>query len=47
MNIETDTEKYFSNSKKAAQYLGISVSTLRKYKKEGKILYRKYLITNA
>ena len=47
MNIVTNTEKYFSNNKEAAKYLGIGVSTLRKYKKEGKILYRKYLIRNV
>jgi group I intron endonuclease len=47
MNIETNTEKYFLNNVEAAKYLEINVSTLRKYKKEGKILYRKYIITNV
>ena len=47
INIETKTEKYFSSNIEAAKYLGIGISTLRKYKKEGKILYRKYLITNV
>jgi predicted site-specific integrase-resolvase len=47
MNIETNTEKYYPNNMEAAKYLEIGVSTLRKYKKEGKILYRKYIITNA
>ena len=47
MNIETKTEKYFSSNIEAAKYLGIGISTLRRYKKEGKILYKKYLITNV
>jgi hypothetical protein len=47
MNIETNTEKYFLSNIEAARYLGIGVSTLRRYKKEGKILYRKYIIMNA
>lgn len=47
INIETNTDKYFSSNIEAAKYLEIGVSTLRKYKKEGKILHRKYLITNA
>lgn len=36
MNIETNTEKYFSNNAEAAKYLEIGVSTLRKYKKKVK-----------
>jgi len=47
MNIETKTEKYFTSNIEAAKYLGIGISTLRRYKKEGKILYKKYLITNV
>lgn len=47
INIETNTEKYFSSNIEAAKYLGIGISTLRRYKKEGKILYIKYIITNA
>ena len=47
INIETNTEKCFPNNTEAAKFLEIGVSTLRKYKKEGKILYRKYIITNV
>jgi len=47
MNIETNTGKYFSSNIKAAKYLGIGVSTLRRYKSKSKILYKKYLITNV
>jgi len=47
MNIETNTGKYFPSNIKAAKYLGIGVSTLRRYKNKSKILYKKYLITNA
>lgn len=47
INIETNTEKYFSNNAEAAKYLEIGESTLRRYKKKGKLLYRKYLIINA
>jgi group I intron endonuclease len=47
INIETNTEKYFPSNIEAAKYLGIGASTLRRYKKKSKILYRKYLIINA
>lgn len=47
MNVETNTVKYISNNKKATKYLGIGVSTLHRYKNKYKILYRKYIITNA
>jgi hypothetical protein len=47
MNIETNIVKYFPSNIEAAKYLGISVSTLRRYKKKSKILNRKYIITNA
>lgn len=47
MNIETNIVKYFPSNIEAAKYLGIGVSTLRRYKKKSKILNRKYIITNA
>jgi hypothetical protein len=46
-DIETNTEKIFVGNIKAAKYLGIGESTLRRYKKKGKIFQGKYLITNA
>ena len=46
-DIEANTEKIFVGNIKAAKYLGISESTLRRYKKKGKIFQGKYLITNV
>src|SRR6266849_4907080 len=46
-NIKTNTEVLFVNNLEAAQFLKVGESTLRRYKKEGKILLKKYLITNA
>jgi NUMOD3 motif-containing protein len=46
-DIEANTVKLFAGNIKAAKYLGIGESTLRRYKKEGKIFNGKYLITNA
>lgn len=45
-NIETNAIKYFSNNKEAAKYLGTSETTLGRYKSKGKILLKKYTITN-
>jgi hypothetical protein len=46
-DIEANTVKLFAGNTKAAKYLGIGESTLRRYKKEGKTFNGKYLITNA
>jgi group I intron endonuclease len=46
MNIETNIIKYFPNNKEAAKYTGTSETTLIRYKSKGKILLKKYLITN-
>jgi hypothetical protein len=45
-NIETNTINYFPNNKEAAKYIGTSERTLIRYKSEGKILLKKYIITN-
>lgn len=45
-NIETNALKYFPSNKEAANYLGTSERTLGRYKSEGKILLKKYKITN-
>jgi len=46
MDIETNIIKYFPNNKEAAKYLGTSETTLIRYKNKGKILLKKYIITN-
>lgn len=48
-DIETNTVKLFASNIKAAEYLGIGVSTMRRYKNKNKnkILCGKYLITNV
>ena len=46
-DIEANTVKLFAGNIKAAKYLGIGESTLRRYKKKGKIFKGKYLITNV
>ncbi len=45
-NIETNVINYFPNNKEAAKYLETSERTLYRYKSKGKILLKKYLITN-
>lgn len=47
IDIKTNTEKIFVGNIKAAKYLAIGESTLRRYKKKGKLFQGKYLITNA
>lgn len=46
-NIETNIVKLFVNNAEAAKYLGIGLSTLRRYKAEGKLDCQKYQIINA
>lgn len=45
-NIVINTIKYFPTNLAAAKHLGISERTLGRYKSKGKILLKKYLITN-
>jgi hypothetical protein len=45
-DIKTNTTKSFPNNMEAAKYLGVSVSTLGRYKSNGKILLKTYKITN-
>jgi group I intron endonuclease len=47
INIKTGTEKIFLGNIQAAKYLKIGESTLRRYKKSGKLLGDKYLISNT
>ena len=44
-NIETSTTIGFSNYLAAGKYLGVSKTTLGKYKCKNKLLFKKYLIT--
>lgn len=46
-NLETDTFTIFKNNLDTANHLQIGESTLRRYKKLGKILLSKYEITYA
>lgn len=46
IDIETNTVKLFASNIKAAEYLRIGVSTMRRYKNKSKKLYDKYLIIN-
>ena len=46
-DIEINTVKLFASNIKAAEYLGIGVSTLRRYKNKSKLFNGKYLITNV
>jgi hypothetical protein len=46
-DIETDTYKTFRGNAQAAKYLNVGESTLRRYKKLGKLLKGKYLISNT
>jgi group I intron endonuclease len=46
-NVETNNVKIFKNNSEAAKHLKVGESTLRRYKKKGKILLKKYLIINA
>jgi group I intron endonuclease len=45
-NVKTNNITIFASNKDAAEYLRIGESTLRKYKKQAKLLLGKYLITN-
>jgi predicted transcriptional regulator len=45
-NINTNITKSFATNLEAAKYLGISVSTLGRYKSRSKILLKTYKITN-
>jgi hypothetical protein len=45
-NIETNAINYFPSNKEAAKYIGTSETTLIRYKSKGKILLKKYVITN-
>jgi group I intron endonuclease len=44
-DIETGLEKTFNGNSQAAKYLNIGESTLRRYKKNGKLYSGKYLIS--
>jgi len=46
-NIETNKVRIFKNNLNAAKHFKIGESTLRRYKKEGKILLEKYVVTNV
>lgn len=46
MDIKTGTYKTFRGNAQAAKYLNIGEYTLRRYKKLGKFLKGKYLISN-
>ena len=46
-NIETGVERTFIGNRLAAKYLNIGESTLRRYKKLGKLVSNKYLISNT
>jgi len=46
-DIETNTDKLFLSNVDAANYLDIGESTLRRYKKTGKLFKDKYYITNV
>jgi len=45
-NIQTNDVMIFKNNLEAAKNLNIGESTLRRYKKDKKILLEKYIITN-
>jgi hypothetical protein len=46
-NIEQGTFKIFTGNKQVANYLGIGLSTLTKYKKLNKLINNKYLVSNS
>jgi group I intron endonuclease len=47
IDINTNTTKVFKGNLEAAKFLDMGESTLRRYKKRGKLYKNKYLICNS